>query len=42
MKRARLKVSTKYLNQKDCIVEYRGTLLANPDCVCGEKNGNLK
>lgn len=41
LKRAGLKVSTKYLNQKDCIVEYRGNLLANPDCeICGEKNGN--
>lgn len=41
LKKAGLKVSTKYLNQKDCIVEYRGNLLANPDCeICGEKNGN--
>lgn len=40
-KKAGLKVSTKYLNQKDCIVEYSGNLLANPDCeTCGEKNGN--
>lgn len=38
--KAGLKVSKKYLNQKDNITEYSGTLFANSNCeCCGVKNG---
>lgn len=41
--KAGLNVSTKYLNQRDNIVEYKGTLFANPNCeCCGVKNGNSR
>lgn len=38
--KAGLKVTKKYLNQKDNITEYSGTLFANSNCeCCGVKNG---
>lgn len=41
--KAGLKVSTKYLNQKDSVIEYRGTLFNDLDCeCCGVKNGNSR
>ena len=41
--KAGLKVSSKYLNQKDNIVEYGGNLFADPNCkCCGVKNGNSR
>lgn len=41
--KAGLNVSTKYLNQRNDIVEYKGTLFADSDCeCCGEENGNSR